>query len=145
MHRTTKQPKPTTILITKPKSQINPKLENKPKTQAVSFCVMVLWWRCLHYALATFIQLTFIFISFQTFTSSTSFLTVQFSLSIHSFDFRSNFLFTKTNNRLTVFPAMKSRAKRGPGRISAETKPHLDTPGGQEGPPAHFRFLSNCL
>ena len=90
-------------------------------------------------------QLTFIFIYFQTFTSSTSFITVQFSLSIHSFDFRSNFLFTKTNNRLTVFPAIKSRAKRGPSRISAEIKPHLETPGGQEGPPAHLRFLSNCL
>ena len=95
-----------------------------------------LWWRCLYYALATFKQLTFIFISFQTFTSSTSFLTVQFSLSIHSFDFRSNFLFTKTNNRLIVFLAIKSRPKlnlRG------------DKPGGREGPPARLRFLSNCL
>ena len=109
------------------------------------FELKILWRRCLYYALTAFKQLMFIFIPFQTFTSSTSFLTVQFSLSIHSFDFRSNFFFTKTNNRLTVFPAIKSRAKRGPSRISAEIKPYLDTPGGQEGPSALLRFLSNFL
>ena len=42
MRRTKKQqPKPTTIPMTEPKSQTNPKLKNKAKTQTVLFCAIV--------------------------------------------------------------------------------------------------------
>ena len=41
MHRTKKQQSKPEIPIIKPKSQTNSKLENKAKTQAVSFCAMV--------------------------------------------------------------------------------------------------------